>query len=257
VIPFASGELTARRWKSFENLVCLKEIGSSSDLARELMELYFGEDQKLVPTVILAESQTRARGRKGDPWRAPAKQGIYFTFVRPAAPHEPLSLVPIAVARWIRDAILDATRVSAVLKWPNDLYVGRKKLAGVIAESRTQGEDTYIAVGLGLNVAGRGSDLGVDGATTVSEEAGRPISLAPLAQAILDRLDRELTDPHWQLEVERWEKSAAHHPGDCLTIRQGESELTGEYRGLSPEGFLRLGIGSGETVIATGELAKW
>jgi len=257
VIPFASGELIARRWQSFENLACLKETSSSSDLARELMEVYFGEDQRLPSTVLLAESQPQARGRKGDPWRAPANRGIYFTFVRRAAPNEPLSLVPIAVARWIRDAIFDATGVSAVLKWPNDLYVGRKKLAGVIAESRTQGEDTYIAVGVGLNVVGRGSDLGVDGATTVSEEAGRPIGLAPLAQAILDRLDRELADPHWQMEVERWEKSAAHHLGDRMTIRRGDRELTGEYRGLSPEGFLRLATGSGETVVATGELAKW
>src|SRR5262249_23101631 len=159
VIPFASGTLVARRWQYFENLVCWRETNSSSDLARELMELYFGEDLKLPASVILAESQPHARGRKGDPWRAPANRGIYFTFVRPAAIDEPLSLVPIAVARWIRDAILDATGVSAVLKWPNDLYVGRRKLAGVNAESRTPGEGTYIPVGVGLNVAGPGSHL--------------------------------------------------------------------------------------------------
>jgi BirA family biotin operon repressor/biotin-[acetyl-CoA-carboxylase] ligase len=257
VIAFASGGLVADRWRSFENIACLKQTDSSSDLAREFMELYFGEAQRLPPTVILAESQPKARGRKGDRWQAPASRGLYFTFVRPAASGEPLSLVPIAVARWIRDAIEDATGVSAVLKWPNDLYVGRRKLAGVIAESRTQGEETYIAVGVGLNVLGRGADLGVAKATTIEEEAGHPVDLAKLTQAILDRLDRELANPNWQEEVARWEASAAHHRGDRLTIRCNDRELAGEYCGLSPEGFLLLQTASGEAVVAAGELVKW
>jgi BirA family biotin operon repressor/biotin-[acetyl-CoA-carboxylase] ligase len=251
------GGLVTRRWRTFENLAYLKQTDSSSDLAREFMELYFEEDQRLPPTVILAESQVKARGRKGDRWHAPAQRGLYFTFVRPAAPGEPLSLVPIAVARWIRDAVEDATGVAAVLKWPNDLYVGRRKLAGVLAESRTQGDETYIAVGVGLNVLGSAAELGVAGATTIEEETGRPANLTRLTQAILDRLDLELADPHWHQEVGRWEESSAHRRGDRLTIRRDDRELTGEYRGLSPEGFLRLETVSGEAVIATGEVAKW
>jgi BirA family transcriptional regulator, biotin operon repressor / biotin---[acetyl-CoA-carboxylase] ligase len=238
-------------------LAYLKQTESSSDIAREFMELYFEEDQRLPPTVILAESQTKARGRKGDRWQAPADRGLYFTFVRRAAPGEPLSLVPIAVARWIRDAVEEATGVQAALKWPNDLYVEHRKLAGVLAESRTQGDETYIAVGVGLNVRGSAAELGVSGATTIEEESGRPVNLTKLTQAILDRLDVELADPHWHQEVHRWEERSAHHRGDHMTIRRGDSELTGEYRGLSAEGFLRLKTLSGEAVIATGEVAKW
>jgi BirA family transcriptional regulator, biotin operon repressor / biotin---[acetyl-CoA-carboxylase] ligase len=256
-MAFAGGGLVARRWRCFENLTCLTQTGSSSDLAREFMELYFEEDQHLPATVIVAESQPNARGRKGGRWHAPPGRGLYFTFIRPAAAGEPLSLVPIAAARWLRDAIEEATGLCAALKWPNDLYVGRRKLAGVLAESRTQGEDTYVAVGVGLNVLGRASELGIPGATTIQEETGRPFDLVMLAQAILDRLDRELADPHWPQEIDRWEKASVHHRGDHLTIRRDDSELTGEYRGLSPEGFLRLETASGETVIATGEVAKW
>src|SRR6202011_41129 len=114
VISFADGGLVAGRWANFENLACLAVAGSSNDLAREVIELYFDEDQNLPMTVILAEAQLSARGRKGQ-WRAPAGRGLYLTFVRPARHEEPLTLIPLAVARWVRDAIEDSTRVSARL----------------------------------------------------------------------------------------------------------------------------------------------
>ena len=91
MIAFSGGGLVARRWRSFENLFCLAEVDSSNKLAREFMELYFEEDQKLPPTVILAAAQSQARGRKGDRWHAPAGRGLYFTFVRPAGPGEPVT----------------------------------------------------------------------------------------------------------------------------------------------------------------------
>jgi biotin-[acetyl-CoA-carboxylase] ligase BirA-like protein len=194
VIAFADGGLVAGRWANFENLACLAVTGSSNDLAREVIELYFDEDQNLPMTVILAEAQPSARGRSGQ-WVAPAGRGLYLTFVRHVQPEEPLTLIPLAVARWVRDAIEDSTGVAARVKWPNDLYVEKRKLAGVLSESRTQGEDTYVAIGIGLNVLGRAQELPVPGATTLEEEADRPISLAAVAQGVLDRLDRELSDP--------------------------------------------------------------
>jgi BirA family biotin operon repressor/biotin-[acetyl-CoA-carboxylase] ligase len=256
VIAFADGDIVAHRWVSFENLTFLPSTKSSNDLAREFIELYFEEDQPLPPTVILAESQPEARGRKGR-WIAPAGRGLYFTFVRPALEGEPLSLLPIAVARWVRDAVEEETGVPARVKWPNDLYVGRRKLAGVLTESRTQGEETYVAVGIGLNVSGRASELGLPEATTLEEEAGLSVALAPLAQAILDRLDRELAHPRWDAEPGLWQRVSVHHRGDRITVRRNGGEVSGEYAGLTPEGFLRLRTAAGEEAISTGEVTGW
>ena len=256
MIAFAGGDLVARRWVSFENLTCLTATSSSNDLAREFIELYFEEDQRLPATVILAEGQPLARGRKGR-WVAPAGRGLYLTFVRPAREAEPLSLLPIAVARWIRDAIEEETGVAARLKWPNDLYVGRRKVAGILSESRTQGEETYVAIGIGVNVRGSAVELGLPGATTLEEEAKRPVALAPLAQAILDRLDRELVHPSWEEEPRLWEEASVHRPMDRIAVRREGGEISGEYLGLTSEGFLRLKTASGEEVVATGEVAQW
>jgi len=256
MIDFAGGKLDPRAWRSFENLVVLEETSSSNDLAREMIELYFTEEQSLPASVLVSAGQGGARGRKGR-WVAPAGMGVYLTFLRRAPEGEPLSLVPIAVARWVRETLAARTGLEASLKWPNDVYAGGRKLAGILAESRTQGDDTYVAVGLGLNVFGTPELLGVPDATTVEQETGHRPDLAGLVQALLDRFDAELASPGWEEEVGRWERIAVHRPGDRITVRRDGEELSGEYRGLTREGFLRLLTGARETVIAHGELARW
>jgi BirA family biotin operon repressor/biotin-[acetyl-CoA-carboxylase] ligase len=257
VISFAGGALDPDRWRILQNVGCLRSTASSNVLAREILELYFSEEQSLPATVLVAEEQLHARGRGGKAWRAPAGKGLYLTIVRPAAEGEPLSVTPIAVARWLRDAIEEETEVAARLKWPNDLYVGRRKLAGVLSEARTQGEDTYVAVGIGVNVLGTAGSVGVNGATTLEEEAGHPFALAPVLQAVLDEVDRELCAPEWQREVELWQRASVHGVGDRMTVIRDGDEVTGEYLGLSPDGFLRLMTAAGEKVLAGGEVSRW
>ena len=139
--------------------------------------------------------------------------------------------------------------VPVALKWPNDLYVGRRKLAGVITESRTQGDETGIAVGVGINVLGRSEALG--GSELHDHRRGdRPgLPLAALLQALLERLDAELAHPRWEEEVRAWELASLHRPGDLLTIRRANEEVRGEYLGLDPSGFLRLKTEAGETIV--------
>ena len=256
MIPFAGGELEARRWRAFENLTFLAVTDSSNDLAMELIDMYFEEDERFPATVLVAESEPHAHGRTGR-WEAPPGRGLYFTFVREARAGEPISMMPIAVARWVRDALRDATGVRIQLKWPNDLFVGRRKVGGILAEARTQGEDTYVALGVGLNVLGSAASLKVPAATTLEEEAGRAVALAPLLQCILDRLDAELAAPRWAEEVPAWERASVHRQGDRLTVRREGKEISGQYAGLSPEGFLKLKTAAEEVVVSSGMLVKW
>lgn len=257
MILFADGALDPDRWRVLENCVCLRSIPSSNALARDLIEVYFEEGLKLVTTVLAAEAQPGAYGRNGRLWAAPPGQGLYLSVVRRCLELEPLSVVPIAAARWAREVLCERTGAAIELKWPNDLYVGRRKLAGVLAESRTQGNETYVAIGIGVNVRGRSSGLNVPNATTLEEETGKAPGLTPLLQALLDRFDRELEAPRWSDEVRQWELASLHRPGDRLTVRRSGEEITGAYVGLDPSGFLRLQTDSGETTVASGEIAAW
>lgn len=252
---FADGDLEARRWRTFENLAAFAETPSTNDLAREIIELYFDEDQKILPTVLVAESQPGARGRRGR-WHAPPGRGLYFTCILPAG-GTPVSLVPIAFARWIREAISRETGVVAELKWPNDLYVGRRKLAGVLAEARTQAGRTVLAVGVGLNVNGDAASLGIANATTIEEESARRVARAPLLQALLDGIDGELVAPDWPREVAAWQSASLHRPGDRMRVRRDNEEVAGAYLGIDASGFLRLMTERGEAVVPTGEVSEW
>ena len=241
MIEFAGGILEPTRWRSFENLVALASIPSSNDLAREVIDVYFQEEQSLPGTLLR--------------WITYVAEAM--TFVRRVEQEEPLSVVPIAVARWTREALKEACGIAAELKWPNDLYVGRRKLAGVLSEARTQGDQAYLAVGIGINVLGRAAEVGATGATTVEEETGRPVPVAGLLHALIDRLDFELARPDWSREVEAWERASLHRPGDRMKVRGDGKELTGQYLGLDASGFLRLKTPAGEAIVASGELDEW
>jgi len=257
LISCAGGLLDTARWRVIENCICAASVPSTNRLARELIDMSFEEGQQLRPTALIADAQPEAYGRNRRAWQAPSGKGLYLTIVRRTAEAEPLSVVPIAVARWAGEVLNQQTGASVELKWPNDLYVGRRKVAGVIAESSTQGADTYLAIGIGINVAGRANELSVPHATTLEEETGRPTAPTPLLQALLDRFDRELAHPHWADEVRQWERASLHRPGDRLTVRRDGEGVTGEYLGLDPSGFLRLRTPSGEAIIPSGEVAEW
>ena len=171
---------------------------------------------------------------------------------------EPLSLVPIAVARWTREVLREATGVAVELKWPNDLYCGRRKLAGDHRGVAHAGRRRRTSrSGSASTSRASAADLGVENATTLEEETGRSLGRAPILQALLDRFDRELAAPRWSEEVREWELASLHRPGDRLTIRRNGEEVTGQYLGLDPSGFLRLRTESGEAIVSSGEVAGW
>src|SRR5688500_4222387 len=108
--------------------------------------------------VIVADEQTAGRGRRGRPWSSPAGAGLYMSFVfRP--PVEALSapllaILTLAAGVAVRCAIIGATGLTPELKWPNDVVVGRRKLAGILAEGVGIGTAAQtVILGVGINVS--------------------------------------------------------------------------------------------------------
>ena len=164
-------------------------------------------------------------------------RGLYLTLVRRVEEGEPLSIVPLAVAALgARGAGRRKRGAAIALKWPNDLYVGRQKLGGVIAESRTQGGDTHVAIGVGINVQGASSALGVAGATTLEQETGRdaPCS-APCSRLCSTAFDRDSRRPAGTRSARVG--AVAPHRAGRLRSRSGSKRRTtvdGHFRGARP-----------------------
>lgn len=168
-------------------VVYLETVGSTMDVARE-------EAAAAAPhgTLAFAEEQTAGRGRRGRAFYSPARRNLYFTFVLrlPLALHRRLPVIlPVAVARAIR-----AEGVDARIKWPNDIWIGERKVCGMLID----GELTYNGglgfPGIGINVNGDPSDnedlRGI--ATSLRSELGREVAREPLLASICNELEHLL-----------------------------------------------------------------
>lgn len=156
--------------------------------------------------VVVAERQTAGRGRLGRVWQSPARAGLAVSvLLRPtgaAAVHQ--GWLPLLAGVAAVEAVDRVPRVPASLKWPNDLLIGGRKLAGILAEAvpgprgRTPGS-TAVVVGIGLNVTVRADELPGPEATSLLLAGAESTDRDPLLRELLRALAR------W---YERWRDAA-------------------------------------------------
>lgn len=136
--------------------------------------------------VLIAELQLAGRGRLGRVWTAPARSGLTFSLLlRPPVPVARQGWVTLLVALAAASAVSRVAEVDVRLKWPNDLLVGERKLAGVLAE---RVEDA-IVVGMGLNVSVRAEEVPVTTATSLAIEGAEHTDRDPLIRAVLREIE--------------------------------------------------------------------
>jgi BirA family transcriptional regulator, biotin operon repressor / biotin---[acetyl-CoA-carboxylase] ligase len=136
--------------------------------------------------VLVAEEQTAGRGRLGRTWSAPAGAALTFSvLLRPAGvPPTRLGWLPLLTGVAVAAAVRDQAGVPASLKWPNDVLVGERKLAGILAEAHGDA----VVVGVGLNVTLSRAELPVPTATSLLIEDAASTDRAALLAAILTEL---------------------------------------------------------------------
>jgi BirA family biotin operon repressor/biotin-[acetyl-CoA-carboxylase] ligase len=140
--------------------------------------------------VIVADHQTAGRGRLGRTWSAePGTALLVSVLLRPPLPISEVPVVLMAAGLAGCDGVEAAAGFRPRLKWPNDLVVDDRKLAGLLTES-TPGEVTAVILGLGVNVtaAAYPGELAAE-ATSCEEQAGRPVDRAELLVAFLAALE--------------------------------------------------------------------
>ncbi len=239
-----------------DNLVLLAETTSTHDVAARLIEQMSGEDQPLVPTLIIACRQTAGRGRGDRSWISP-DGGLYLNWVRSDADPATANLLPVIAAGAAAAAIAAAGVAGVGLKWPNDLMLGDGKAGGVVITVRS-GDSVWTSIGLGINIIAVPElprDATHPAARLADHAAERPLQrwIEELASGFLGALSRGLTDPSGALE--RWRELLIHRPGDRLTVTLASGEsATGEFAGTTDDGYLRLVIDGRERIITSGDV---
>jgi BirA family biotin operon repressor/biotin-[acetyl-CoA-carboxylase] ligase len=216
-------------------------LDSTNRLAKELAEKNAANG-----TLVLAEEQTAGRGRLDRTWLAPAFSSIlcsviFYPDLAPGSLFRLTMMASVAVA----SAINRACNLPAKIKWPNDVYIGNKKVCGILTEfSGNKDRIRYAVVGMGLNVnldfTNHTELAGI--ATSLQAESGRKISRLKILKGLLEELDYQ-----YQLlaagradEVRRaWEQHALIL-GKRVTVYSGDETITGTAQGIDADGHLLL-----------------
>lgn len=154
-------------------------------------------------TVVVAEHQTAGRGRRGHPWQdEPGANLLCSIIVRSSLPIARRPLLSLVAAVAVAEALAAVAGVDARLKWPNDVLIGDRKVAGILLESKSvattstppqldpaiEPDATIIGIGVNVSQSRFGPELAAV-ATSLVVEGGRTISRTELLDALLDRFD--------------------------------------------------------------------
>jgi BirA family transcriptional regulator, biotin operon repressor / biotin---[acetyl-CoA-carboxylase] ligase len=214
--------------------VHLRETGSTNDRARDLAAAGAPHG-----TLVTAAAQSAGRGRQGRAWSAPPGHALLMSLVlRDAHP-----LLPLAAAVAVAEAIGDDARI----KWPNDVLLSDRKVAGILAEGRPQ--EGWAVLGIGVNVAVRVDDLPPDLHATAATLGREPAEVEPFLALLLAALTRSLTLPPTEL-LDAWRAR------DALLGRQiSWSAGSGTAAGIDGEGRLVVELpDGGRTALDAGEV---
>ncbi len=230
-----------------------EEIGSTNTVAIRLAERGAKEG-----SVIAANAQLAGRGRLGRAWASPQGAGLYVSVVlRPA---QPCSLITIAAGVAAAQGIGAATGLRVDLKWPNDVYVGPRKVAGILAEAGQSASGPFVVVGFGVNVFRASYPPDVSNrATSIEAELGRPPDRGLLFAEILASLAEiysEMNGSGSERILQRWRECAGTMMGRAVEWSDIAGSYQGTVRGIDEDGALLIEADSGVRRVIAGEV-RW
>jgi BirA family biotin operon repressor/biotin-[acetyl-CoA-carboxylase] ligase len=239
-------------------LVYAAEVTSTNDIAARLADAGAGEG-----TTVVAEAQTAGRGRHGRVWCSPPGAGLYASTIvrpdRPAAAEPGSALLTLMAGVALADAIREATGLGVDIKWPNDLVVARRKLAGILAEGAAQGTSLeYIVLGFGINLrpAAYPPDVAAR-ATSIETELGRPVDRgALLARALvnLSRVRTAIAENRTAAVIERWRTLAPSAAGSPVAWQTAAGPRRGVTAGVDEGGALLVDTAGTIERVTAGEM---
>jgi BirA family transcriptional regulator, biotin operon repressor / biotin---[acetyl-CoA-carboxylase] ligase len=231
-----------------------QETTSTNDIVEKL-----ARDGVKEGVVVFAESQTKGRGRLGRKWISLAHKGLWFSILlRPDLRPQETTQLTVASATALRRAIEAETGLKPEIKWPNDILIGGKKIAGILTELSAELDKVrHIILGIGIDVNLDASEFPAELkkiATSLKIETGEAVPRAELAVAILRELDKDYSRVcgHFFADVaDEWEENCTTI-GKSVAVQIGERRIRGRAESLDDDGALLLRTEHGHLERITG-----
>jgi len=224
-----------------EQLSFHREVDSTSNIAHDLADQGAPHG-----TLVVAESQTHGRGQRGRHWITKPGAGLAFSVIL-----RPEEIIPNLWARLhalsalgVADA-LETYQLYPEIKWPNDILLNGKKVAGILVEVSWDGDRVdYIILGIGMNVANNSVPREIPllfPAVSVEEVLGKTVDPYELFVRILKGISTQFSLLNHGELFESWEKKLAYR-GQEVILTGPEKELSGTLIGLNREGMVEVDL---------------
>jgi len=230
-------------------LVYVPTIGSTNDAAASLAT---------EGAVVVAGSQTAGRGRRGREWFSPPSSGLYVSVVlAPARASDPMratTLLTLAAGVAIADGLAASAGLAVDLKWPNDVFVSGRKLAGILAEASR--DIVVLGYGINLRLMAYPPELR-DRVTSIEVECGSPVDRAPVLVETLAALHyryNELLEGRFDAILDAWRRRAPSAVGARVSWTDASGPRSGLTAGIDDRGALLVATDGGVARIVGGEL---
>ncbi len=227
-----------------QKMICLDTVGSTNDIAWE-----YASNPDNDGLCVLAENQTKGRGRRGRSWQSAAGQSILCSVLL-ADNRQSAAMISLAVSLAAAEAIRLASGLSPVIKWPNDILIDGRKIAGILVESKAYKHRTAFVAGIGINVHQNQTffdqiDLDYP-ATSIDIETGQIADKNHLVRSLLEqiehRLDQIAADP--QEAVACWQHYS-RQIGRRIHLECDRKQYSGTCIGIDPAQGLIVQLDSG------------
>jgi BirA family biotin operon repressor/biotin-[acetyl-CoA-carboxylase] ligase len=198
-------------------------------------------------SIVLADEQTGGRGRLGRAWQSPSGTGIWMSLIlRPEIPLQKAPQLTLLIAVAATKAIENVTGLDVAIKWPNDLLIKGKKIAGILTELQAEADSIHsVIVGIGMNVNQEKKHFSeeiAEIATSLSIESGQTYKRAEIIGSILKEIEdlyHNYLENGFTVVKLLWE-ARAFSLGKRITARSFTGSITGYAKGITDEGVLLL-----------------
>jgi len=238
------------------HIFAFKAVKSTNDLAAEMAES--GQPEG---TIVVADQQTKGRGRLGRQWHSPEGTGIYLSIIlKPDFVTEMAPAVSIMTAVALADTLVKYNPGEVRIKWPNDVLIGGRKVAGILTELSAEREKiNYIIIGVGINVNQAVGDFPEELrqlATSLRRSLKKKVRRVRLIQGFLVNFEKEyarykryrLKKSHFK--VRKYSSLIGHE----ITLRSGKQEETGMAVDIDMDGRLVLERDGVKSLVNAGEV---
>ena len=242
------------RLQAIESLAIIPRVASTNLIARRIVGECIENELSLPQAMIIAREQLAGRGRNQRSWSSPPGKGIYATTLVTRTADE-MGIMPLSIATIIAGYLIDEFKIAARIKWPNDILVDGRKIAGILIEGRVQDDRAFLAVGTGVNLEPVRDDDRPNATSIreVAESAYRGIDDAILS--FIEHMDRGLQRRDSRETVlASWRKLSFHKEGDSVRCVIGDRTVAGTWSRIDDHGRAILMTDAGELAVSAGDL---